>query len=414
MTRPLVSIIIPVYNVDKYIKRALESIPKRNDIELIITNDFSNDNSEMIIEEFIESFGEYFYQVNVINHKFNKGVGQSKNEAYKLTTGEYLYTLDGDDYLYTDIFNLLLDDLKTKYKNYDIIRVDNKVNSGEIEHLKHTSGWSYILKNNFKFIDYPVTRKAEDWLFWLELKKYTNKIINTNICCYHYNNPRENSLVYQQKEGLVDDYGIRSDILLSIMIPVYNQEKLVIKALNSIPKMKEIEIIIIDDNSTDNSYSVILNWALENRNNFNKIIVGRNKNNMGCGFSKNWAYTNSQGKYIITIDSDDFVYTEKYKDIILKLNNIDKDMIYIGNDINSGAKWSGSDRKATWSYFIRNRFLKEKQLNYSKLARRAGDLELTNLIKASGAKEMIIRDIVYHYNYPREGSIVWNYQNGGK
>ena len=170
MTRPLVSIIIPVYNVDKYIKRALESIPKRNDIELIITNDFSNDNSEMIIEEFIESFGEYFYQVNVINHKFNKGVGQSKNEAYKLTTGEYLYTLDGDDYLYTDIFNLLLDDLKTKYKNYDIIRVDNKVNSGEIEHLKHTSGWSYILKNNFKFIDYPVTRKAEDWLFWLELK----------------------------------------------------------------------------------------------------------------------------------------------------------------------------------------------------------------------------------------------------
>ena len=201
-------------------------------------------------------------------------------------------------------------------------------------------------------------------------------------------------------------------IKVSIMIPNYNQEKLIIKALDSIPKRSDIELIIIDDKSTDNSWDVINNWVITNKDNFGNIVIKQNDINMGCGYSKNWAYTEAQGDYIITLDSDDYLYTEEYSTVIDRLYNMSADMIFIANKINDGSIWSNSDRKATWSYFIKNDFLKSTGLNYNPKARRAGDFELTKALQEIEREEVTLRDVVYHYNYPRENSIVWNYEHG--
>ena len=203
-----------------------------------------------------------------------------------------------------------------------------------------------------------------------------------------------------------------NNIILSIMIPVYNQEDLILRSLESIPKRSDIELLIIDDNSTDNTVLNISNWINKNNKEFGNILFKKNKKNMGCGFGKNWAYTNSQGKFIITIDSDDYVYTNKYNEVINKLYYINADIIFIGNDVNNGEEWTESSRKATWSYFIKNNFLKTNNLNYDPEARRAGDFDLTTSIQQLQREEVILKDIVYHYNYPRKGSIVWNYENG--
>lgn len=199
--------------------------------------------------------------------------------------------------------------------------------------------------------------------------------------------------------------------ILTIMIPVYNQEQLVLRALESIPKRKDVELLIIDDCSRDNSLTVLQEWQSENEDRFFNIVIKYNPINMGCGFGKNWAYSAAKGEYIITVDSDDYVYTDKYNSVIDRLYNLDADIIFIGNTVNNGETWSHNDRKATWSYFVKNSFLKESGLNYDPNARRAGDLELTNALRELDHSEIILGDVVYHYNYPREGSIVWNHEH---
>lgn len=198
----------------------------------------------------------------------------------------------------------------------------------------------------------------------------------------------------------------------SIIIPNYNQEKLIIKALDSIPKRKDIQILIIDDCSTDNSWNVINEWCNDNSKFFYNIIKQRNDVNKGCGYGKNLMYTLAEGDYIITLDSDDYLYTNKYSAILDKIYTLNDDIIFIGNDINNGGSWTSSDRKATWSYFVRSKFLRDSNLNYEKTARRAGDYKLTKALRQLPHSEIVLKDVIYHYNYPREGSIVWNYEHG--
>lgn len=200
-------------------------------------------------------------------------------------------------------------------------------------------------------------------------------------------------------------------IKFTIMVPVYNQEKLVIRALDSIPKRDDIEILIIDDNSSDNTYKNILNWIDINKSKFGSLILKKNDYNMGCGFGKNWAYSVAKGYYIVTLDSDDYLYTEAYNEVLNKLYSVESDMIFIANRINSGDIWSDNTRKATWSYFIKKDFLKSTGLNYSASARRAGDYELTRALQMIDHTEEVWKDVVYHYNYPRKGSIVWNWDH---
>ena len=196
----------------------------------------------------------------------------------------------------------------------------------------------------------------------------------------------------------------------SIMIPVYNQEELVLRALNSIPKRKDIQILIVDDNSIDNSWEVISNWCENNSKYFYDIIKQKNEINKGCGYGKNLMYTLATGDYIVTLDSDDY-FLPKINKILDIIATHKEDVIYYGNEVNSGELWTNTDRKATWSYFVKNKFLKDHNLNYDPNARRAGDEYLMNEMIKFNPSIIRLEIVGYHYNYPRKGSIVWNHEN---
>lgn len=197
----------------------------------------------------------------------------------------------------------------------------------------------------------------------------------------------------------------------TIMIPTYNQEDLILKALESIPKRKDIEVLIINDCSTDSTYDIAKKWADSNKDNFGYIFIKTNDENCGCGFGKNWAYSAAQGEFIVTLDSDDY-FLPNFNNILDDMYNHNEDIVYYGNKINSGEVWRGIDRKATWSYFVKNTFLKKNNLNYNPDARRAGDYEMMKKMKEFNPKIVRLEEVGYHYNYPREGSIVWNYEHG--
>lgn len=102
-----VSVIVPVYNTEKYLKRCLDSLVNQTlkEIEIIIINDCSPDNSKQILNKYEKEYNN----VKVFHNKTNKGIGYNRNFGIEKATGEYIGFIDSDDYvdmtMYEKLYN---------------------------------------------------------------------------------------------------------------------------------------------------------------------------------------------------------------------------------------------------------------------------------------------------------------------
>ena len=104
----LFSIIVPVYNTEKYIEESLNSIVKAMDIdcEVIIINDGSTDNSEQVVLDFINKLPEKYKNNFIYTKKENKGLADTKNVGLELARGKYISVVDSDDYIGEDFYTI--------------------------------------------------------------------------------------------------------------------------------------------------------------------------------------------------------------------------------------------------------------------------------------------------------------------
>ena len=106
----MISIIVPVYNVESYLKECLESIRQQTftDIEVILVNDGSTDSSKEICERFCQADSRF----RLINQE-NKGLSAARNRGVKESVGEYIMFVDSDDVINTKVLEVLLPYMKT-------------------------------------------------------------------------------------------------------------------------------------------------------------------------------------------------------------------------------------------------------------------------------------------------------------
>lgn len=189
-----VSIIMPCYNSERFVHKALSSIPKRDDIEIIVINDGSVDNTQKIIDEF---------DTVLIYHEENLGIGQSRKDGLKEAHGEYIMFFDSDDTINEDAFNKALEMLDGS----DIVYYDLIQNDGVVLHLTpetkgiYPGAVKFIKKSYIDNFEYPVIREYEDVYFNGELhsKEHTEKY--TNLIVVNYNFPREDSTSAKWRRG---------------------------------------------------------------------------------------------------------------------------------------------------------------------------------------------------------------------
>jgi len=199
--KPLISIIIPVYNTSEYLEECLDSLVNQTfeDIEIICINDASTDNSLEILERYAKEDD----RIVVINNENNLGQATSRNEAFDIIKGEYLTFIDSDDKIELDAYEKLYDYAKKHGQDmviFDTVRFNEKgkvwpsilhsrsilgeevVKTNIIEHkeLVYDTGiWNKLIKtdffkkNNFKFVDNTL---YEDLLFSMELFCATDSV----------------------------------------------------------------------------------------------------------------------------------------------------------------------------------------------------------------------------------------------
>ena len=124
-----VSVIVPVYNVEKYLTKCLDSLVSQTlkDLEVIIVNDGSPDNSQEIIDMYTKKYANMHSYL-----KENGGLSDARNYGIKKATGEYIAFLDSDDYVTNDMYEKMY--FKAKEKDYDMVVCD--INYVYDDHIK--------------------------------------------------------------------------------------------------------------------------------------------------------------------------------------------------------------------------------------------------------------------------------------
>lgn len=176
-SKPKVSVILPVYNVGKYLRQSLDSLINQTlkDIEIICVDDGSTDDSYEILEEYKEKDS----RIKVI-HKENKGTGAARNDGLRLATGECIGFVDPDDWAKPNMFERLYKEIKEK--NLDIVMC---MPDGYDEKNVVNAPFPYFVDANFENI-------IDDRVFnWRDLspfqypmcvwnKLYTKKLFDDN------------------------------------------------------------------------------------------------------------------------------------------------------------------------------------------------------------------------------------------
>lgn len=194
-----VSVIVPVYNTEKYLRRCLDSLVNQTieDIEIIVINDCSPDNSKEILKEYEKKYKD---KIKVFHNKTNKGIGYNRNYGIKKVTGEYIGFVDSDDWVNETMYDKLYK--KAKEDNLDLVLCNfhkmlekendlEEIASSEISYFKNTNlkqtpnllldvelaPWNKLYKKELiKEITFPENLKYEDTIFVLKAMARSKKI----------------------------------------------------------------------------------------------------------------------------------------------------------------------------------------------------------------------------------------------
>lgn len=185
---PLISVIIPVYNTEKYIQRCLESVCNQtlSDIEIICINDCSTDKS---LEKILD-FSKKDPRVKVVDFKKNIGASSARNIGIDTAKGDYISFVDSDDFLELDFYEKLYkkaietnsDIIKGCYRYYENNYINPLLNQ-KIKENKFNFAYEYcsaIFKNKFlknNSIKFPELRDMEDPVFAFKSALKSNKIV---------------------------------------------------------------------------------------------------------------------------------------------------------------------------------------------------------------------------------------------
>ena len=171
-----VSVIVPVYNASRYLEKCLDSLVRQTlkDIEIIVVNDASKDNSLEIIKKYQEKYSN----IILINHETNKGIGRTRNDAIEIAKGEYLGFVDSDDYV-----------AENMYEKYYNCAVENKLDMVYAGHYE-------VFNEQLKKIDVHdfepcLLKDNPDLLVKMEFGPW-NKIYRTDII-------RQNNIRFPEK-----------------------------------------------------------------------------------------------------------------------------------------------------------------------------------------------------------------------
>lgn len=435
---PKISVIIPVYNCEKYIHDLLETVEAQTyrNLEIICVNDGSTDRTKDILVQHKnkDSRIQIIYQDNL-------GAGAARNRGLQLATGDYLSILDADDLLEKDMFHKMISSAIINDSDIVICRADGFSNNNKInidysldidfpyngvfsaretqnKAFNFCIGWTWdkIFKRSFieKFyIRFQEIRRADDLFFTFfaianaerisivdeylihhryhkaqmsqnrgealhdfceAIQKLHAELVNNNLyedfkhsfiywlsryCTWQYNSSKDRNkrlirgflrneifkkidILSEENKNFCDQKCLSEiqDILwdykcdkplVSVIVSGFNIEKYIEASIQSVISQtyENLEIILIDDGSTDSTKEIMENYAIKDHRikmfSFEKNSVG------GVATAANFGIDQSSGDFIVFCDGDDWLSLTAVEDFLREILKTNADFVYAKN-----------------------------------------------------------------------------------
>lgn len=247
----LISVIVPVYNVEKYLDRCIESIVSQTykNLEIILVDDGSPDNCPKMCDEWAKKDDRI-----IVIHKDNGGVSSARNAALDIATGDYIGFIDSDDYVSKRYFEILINNLK-KY-DADICCCNFYV----------TDSYSVIDKSKYKF---KICKKNQ-----ILINYFKDDFVGPSVHCKIYSSKIIENLRFDTNISIGEDYVFNyyvfncSNCVLQIdeNLYYYNLNENSVTNLTSIDmvmRWKNTKTIIMDINDATLKKQCLTKYAIE-------------------------------------------------------------------------------------------------------------------------------------------------------
>jgi len=221
-----VSVIVPIYNVEKYLEKCINSLLSQTleDIQIILVNDGSKDNSGNIAKEYEKNNKDRVIYVE----KENGGLSDARNYGLKYATGDFIAFLDSDDYIeknaYEEMYNKAIEE-NVDYVECDFIwefpnkiRVDKQYpykNKKEMLSFVRVVAWNKLIKRQLitdNNLEFPKGLRYEDVEFTYKLIPFVNKFAYVNKPFIHYVQ-REGSIANVQNERTAEIFTVLDNVI---------------------------------------------------------------------------------------------------------------------------------------------------------------------------------------------------------
>ena len=270
MTKPQISIIIPVYNAEKYLRKCIESVIAQTykDWEAILVNDGSKDSSLAICQEYADKEE----RIRVID-KENGGVSSARNRGLAVARGEWITFMDSDDWLDDDAFQVYIetaqrtgaDILKTGYRCHQLAGIDDKKieteitlrDKSDILSLLQKSGYEAYVWNMFVSARIAKQNHFDETISWFEDQFFcydcllmANRVTLVPNILYDYRLHDSGSLS-DMKDPFVIASSVRRDMEYKLLLFANKNKDALNKCWNTYHQLRAVAI----DSLYRNGYS---------------------------------------------------------------------------------------------------------------------------------------------------------------
>ena len=248
-----VSLIIPVYGVEKYIKRCVESLFKQtlDDLEYIFVDDCTKDHSIEVLEKVLSDYPNRKNQVRIVRHDKNKGLPIARQTGLSYATGEYIAHCDSDDWVDISMYEKMYEKAKKEdadvvtccyyegneslKKEHSVLEYKDKESmlAAMLMHKTPVSVWNKLIKRSLyenNTLVYPVNNYGEDLALMIQLIHRSHKISHISSPLYFY---------FSNQASITKK--ITPDNLMKNWTDMTANTQIVLNFLNSVDESKKYE-----------------------------------------------------------------------------------------------------------------------------------------------------------------------------
>ena len=226
-TNPLVSILIPIYNVEKYLGKCLDSVFSQTykNVEYVFVDDCSTDNSYDVLMSSIEQNNIPEYKYTIVSHKQNEGIAVSRADCIANAKGEYVQFVDSDDWIEPDMTETLVE--ATKSSQIDLVGcyfIKDFLSGKQTRHSENYSQscaenmvlcinydistvlWKMLIRRSL-FSYFKITPHVdivEDYIISVKLYFYANSFAVVDKYMYHYVQYNEGRVSFQTLRSITN------------------------------------------------------------------------------------------------------------------------------------------------------------------------------------------------------------------